>query len=165
MKSVYLLLGTNLGDRFDNLEKAVQLLAQQTGEVTQKSAVYETAPWGVNDQPPFLNQVVNLQTEMAPDVLLEKVLDIEQQLGRKRLRKWGERLIDIDILYFEDMIINAERLQVPHPELHNRRFTLVPLQEIAPDFIHPIFAQTTTELLEECPDKLEVKQVQLRITN
>lgn len=156
MKSVFLLLGTNLGDRQANLEQAAALIGQQTGELVAYSAIYETAPWGVTDQPAFLNQVVEIQTELAPDTLLTALLDIEQQIGRQRFRKWGERLIDIDILYYEQMIINAEKLKVPHPELHNRRFTMVPLQEIAADALHPVFELSNSELLDRCPDKLEV---------
>ncbi|UFH56052.1 2-amino-4-hydroxy-6-hydroxymethyldihydropteridine diphosphokinase [Spirosoma sp. KNUC1025] len=155
MKTI-LLLGANLGDRISTLQKAVDRLAERVGTVIRCSAYYETAPWGVTDQPTYLNQVVAIGTNLEPEKLLLQTQGIEQELGRVRLEKWGARLIDIDILYYDHQIIATDTLTIPHPYLHLRRFTLVPLAEIAPDFVHPVLQKTTLELLSECEDKSDV---------
>jgi len=160
MDTCYLLLGSNLGDRLKNFERAHQLLAGQAGTILQKSAVYQTAAWGKEDQPSFYNQVTVLETPLRPLELLYKVLAIETEIGRVRLEHWGPRVIDIDILFFGNHIIEHQRLTVPHPQLHLRAFTLVPLSEIAPDLVHPVLKMTCRELLENCPDGLEVKQIE-----
>ncbi|WP_080058224.1 2-amino-4-hydroxy-6-hydroxymethyldihydropteridine diphosphokinase [Spirosoma aerolatum] len=154
---ILLLLGANLGDRIRALHRANELLADRVGVVAQRSAIYETAPWGVTDQPTYLNQVVAVETTLPPDELLRQTQAIEQALGRVRLERWGARLIDIDMLYYGQLIIQTPHLTIPHPYLHQRRFTLVPLAEIAPDFLHPILQKTTLELLTECTDTSEVK--------
>jgi 2-amino-4-hydroxy-6-hydroxymethyldihydropteridine diphosphokinase len=149
---VFLLLGSNLGDRLEILRSAQTLIGERIGRVKSASPVYETAPWGVLDQPSFLNQVLIVTTGFIPEEILRLVLEIEHELGRVRYERWGARVIDIDILYYEDKVIDSARLTVPHPRLHERRFTLVPLNDIAPDFIHPLLLKTTSQLLEACSD-------------
>lgn len=154
--SVFLLLGANLGERKAMLAKAARLITIHIAPITAQSHVYETAPWGVTDQPAFLNQVLELKTTLLPQEVLTQTLAIEKQLGRERRMRWGARVIDIDILYFSDMILETEELHLPHPRLHQRRFTLVPLAEIAPDFMHPVLQKTNRELLSECTDDSRV---------
>ncbi|WP_338873304.1 2-amino-4-hydroxy-6-hydroxymethyldihydropteridine diphosphokinase [Spirosoma sp. SC4-14] len=152
----FLLLGANLGNRIQTLQRAVGLIAERVGSVTQQSSWYETAPWGVTDQPAYVNQVIAVETDLKPDALLEQTQAIEQQLGRVRFEKWGARLIDIDILYYDQEIVLTKSLTIPHPYLHQRRFTLVPLAEIAPNFEHPVLQKTSRELLAVCEDESEV---------
>lgn len=154
--SVFLLLGANLGEREVMLAKAAQLIATQIAPITAQSHLYETAPWGVIDQPAFLNQVLEVKTVLLPEEVLSKTLEIEKRLGRERRMRWGARVIDIDMLYFADVILETEALHLPHPRLHQRRFTLVPLAEIAPDFVHPVLQKTNQELLNECTDDSQV---------
>jgi 2-amino-4-hydroxy-6-hydroxymethyldihydropteridine diphosphokinase len=149
---LFLLLGANLGNRFLTLEQARIQLMESVGTLVSESKLYETAPWGVTDQPPYLNQVLELETTFAPDNVLTQTQSIEQILGRVRLDRWGARLIDIDLLYYNGLICQTERLTLPHPLLHERRFVLVPLCEIAPDFVHPVFGKTNTEMLRDCRD-------------
>ncbi|GAB3897404.1 2-amino-4-hydroxy-6-hydroxymethyldihydropteridine diphosphokinase [Spirosoma agri] len=153
---IFLLLGANLGDRVATLNRAVALIAERVGRIEQKSSLYETAPWGVVDQPTYLNQVLAVATDHAPQRVLDVAQVIEQELGRVRLEKWGSRVIDIDILYYGHQILQTETLTVPHPYLHLRRFTLVPLAEISPAYVHPVLRETTLKLLEKCPDTSEV---------
>ena len=153
---LYLLLGANLNDRAQTLRRATGLIAERIGKVIQQSELYETAPWGITDQPAFLNQVLAIETTLEPEAVLVHTQGIEQELGRIRREKWGARVIDIDILYYNDRVIQSETLTIPHPYLHKRRFTLVPLAEIAPGFVHPLLQKTTTELLAECEDPGEV---------
>ena len=157
---IYLLLGSNLGDRAANLLYAHEALEQEPVKVTAQSELYETAAWGVESQPSFLNQVVEVSTELEPTALLNCLLKIEQQMGRKRKAKWGERLIDIDILYYADRIIEGTALTVPHPHIQERRFTLVPLCELVPLLVHPVLKKTQQELLDSCPDPLGVQLYQ-----
>jgi 2-amino-4-hydroxy-6-hydroxymethyldihydropteridine diphosphokinase len=161
MNRAYILLGTNLGDRTANLATAYARLNKLCGTLIQRSSVYETAPWGVTNQPSFLNSVVCLDTLHTADRLLDLLLQIEQEMGRVRKQKWGERIIDLDILYFNRAIIPAPSLTVPHPALHLRRFTLQPLCEIAPDFIHPVFNVSNGQLLQRCPDHSFVAKLDL----
>jgi 2-amino-4-hydroxy-6-hydroxymethyldihydropteridine diphosphokinase len=157
MPTTLLLLGGNQGDRLQYLAEARRQLKARAGSIEKKSAVYETAAWGLEDQPAFLNQVLLLETSLPPQALLEEINRIEKNLGRVRAVKWDARVIDIDILYFDDLVVETPRLQLPHPHLQDRRFTLLPLVEIAPDWIHPLFQKTNRQLLAECPDPLEVK--------
>ncbi|MES2702260.1 MAG: 2-amino-4-hydroxy-6-hydroxymethyldihydropteridine diphosphokinase [Bacteroidota bacterium] len=156
MNDVYLSLGSNEGDRVLWLQKAIELLAVQCGVVVQQSAVYETAAWGITDQAAFLNMAVQMQTTLTAAEVLKEILEIETLLGRQRDVKWGPRTLDIDILLFNNDIIDTEALTVPHPYLHERRFTLLPLAEIAPAMEHPRLHATMSELLRNCRDALEV---------
>jgi len=157
MNDVYLLLGSNLGNRELFMQQAIKLIAEQIVPVIKRSSIYETQSWGKSDAPDYLNQVILLQTDMPAGLILEKILAIEIILGRKREEKWGSRTIDIDILFYGNEIINEENLQVPHPQLHKRRFTLEPLNEICPEFKHPGCKKTIFELKNELNDDLVVK--------
>jgi len=157
--NVYLLLGSNEGNRVGWLNECIALLRQYAGKVAAQSAVYETAAWGVEDQPDFLNMAVQLETALLPMELLEVINNIEKQLGRQREVKWGQRTLDIDILLYGSQMVNHPRLTIPHPYMQQRRFALVPLAEIAPSFVHPVLKKTVGELLADCPDMLEVQKV------
>ena len=158
MNEAYLLTGGNIGDRLVSLQQACVKIEKQAGIVLKKSAVYETAAWGITDQNLFLNQVLLVSTSLPPEELLQTLLQIEQELGRKRVVKMGPRIIDIDILFYNNEIISTPVLTVPHPQIANRRFVLTPLNEIAPGFIHPGLQKTIAEFLEICPDNLEVRK-------
>lgn len=151
-QNVFLLLGSNLGERLLILQSASGMVEERVGIIRTASSIYETAPWGVLDQPVFLNQILEVQTELMPEELLRIILEIEHELGRIRYERWGARVIDIDILYFNDLVQDSARLTLPHPRLHERRFTLIPLTEIAPDFLHPLLQKTSLELLNDCSD-------------
>ena len=159
MNQTYLLIGGNLGNRQKNLEKAKELIVANAGQVGKTSSLYETEAWGMRDQPAFLNQVLFLFTKLDPRQLLSTILDIEHQMGRERTQKFGPRAIDIDILFYNDAIIDEPGLTIPHPQLHLRKFTLEPLYEIAPSFIHPVLNKSISDLLEDCPDPLAVKKL------
>ncbi|WP_114778707.1 2-amino-4-hydroxy-6-hydroxymethyldihydropteridine diphosphokinase [Botryobacter ruber] len=159
MPELYLLLGGNLGDRISYLDQARKKIATAVGPVMRSSGLYETAAWGKTDQPAFLNQVLEVQTEQSPEQVLQIINAIEHDLGRIRAEHWGSRVIDIDILFYDDLVLQTQRLTIPHPQLHLRRFTLQPLAEIAPDLLHPLLQKNIRELLQECPDKLEVREV------
>lgn len=158
MKSnqVYLGLGSNLGDRQENLALARLLITEQIGDIVVQSSIYETAAWGLTDQNDFLNQVICVTTKYEASEVLKKVLAVELSMGRVREIKWGTRLIDIDILYYNDAIVVLDNLVVPHPFIQERRFVLAPLTEIAPDFFHPQLKQTNAALLAHCTDTSEV---------
>ncbi|MBA4139046.1 MAG: 2-amino-4-hydroxy-6-hydroxymethyldihydropteridine diphosphokinase [Segetibacter sp.] len=160
MNNVYLLTGGNLGDRLVNLQKAFMLIDEMAGSVIKKSSIYETAAWGITNQPSFLNQVLFCTTQLTAVQLLQTILLIEKQMGRERLEKLGPRIIDIDILFYNDEVIDLPELKVPHPEITNRRFVLEPLHEIAPDYIHPVLKRSIADLLKDCPDPLEVKMLE-----
>jgi 2-amino-4-hydroxy-6-hydroxymethyldihydropteridine diphosphokinase len=159
MRTAYLLTGGNLGNRKENLSKAVSLINEQCGSLTRSSSIYETEAWGNTDQPSFLNQALEISTSLNARQLMRRVLKIEEELGRLRIEKLGPRVIDIDILLFENEIHDLRFLKIPHPEMQNRRFVLVPLAEIDPTLQHPVLKKTIAELLEECPDNLEVKKI------
>jgi 2-amino-4-hydroxy-6-hydroxymethyldihydropteridine diphosphokinase len=156
---VFLILGSNLGDRLHYFQQALELIEQNVGQIIQQSSLYETASWGVENQPSYLNQVIEINTRLSPSMLINSILNIESLLGRVRNIKWESRVIDIDILYINNLIINTKELIIPHPRLHLRKFTLIPLCEIAPNFIHPVFKITQNKLLETCDDLLTVKKV------
>jgi 2-amino-4-hydroxy-6-hydroxymethyldihydropteridine diphosphokinase len=143
---IYLALGTNLGDRSANLRAAIKELPSEI-KVLVESKVYETPPWGYENQPAFLNMAVKCETSLEPESLLKRLKQLEVQLGREQSFHWGPRLIDIDILFYDDLILNTESLTIPHPRLHERAFVLVPLAEIAPDLIYPVLKKTIKELL------------------
>jgi 2-amino-4-hydroxy-6-hydroxymethyldihydropteridine diphosphokinase len=155
-----LLLGSNQGNSQKLLEKACVFLEQKLGKIKIASSVYKTRAWGETNQPDFLNQVVIIPYENTAWQALEAVLNIENEMGRVRTKKWGTRIIDIDLLYFGDQVHEDVRLMLPHPALHLRRFTLVPLVEIISDFVHPVFNKTQSQLLNECTDPLEVFRYQ-----
>jgi 2-amino-4-hydroxy-6-hydroxymethyldihydropteridine diphosphokinase len=159
MINVFLLLGSNLGDRQTYLQQAVAQIKTEIGPVVRESSVYETQSWGKTDEPDYLNQVIEVQTDMPAIEILHKILHIELVMGRKRDVKWGSRTIDIDILFYGSQIINQEGLTVPHPELHNRMFTLAPLAEIAPDLVHPVLKENITGLKSKLKSHLHVKKL------
>ena len=152
MNDVYLGLGSNLGNRKQQLDNALYAISQQIGTIKQVSSVYQTRSWGRTDLPDFLNQVVQVSTPLTARLLLETLLHIEQQQGRQRLKKWDSRTIDLDILFYNDSVVKTLELVIPHPELHQRRFVLVPLCEIAPQKTHPSLQRTLTDLLHHCSD-------------
>lgn len=157
MNIAYLLIGGNLGDREQNLADAVTHIVRAAGgELLACSALYETAAWGNTEQPAFLNQALQISTRFTAATLLKKMLAVETGLGRIRAEKFGPRVIDIDIIFFNEAIIHTKQLVVPHPYMQDRRFVLTPLQEIAPGYRHPVLQKTVTELLEICPDDLAV---------
>lgn len=159
MVNVFFLLGSNLGDRQGFLQQAIAAVQQHVGAIVKKSSVYETQAWGKTTEPDYLNQVLMVQTTLSPHVVLQKILDIELTLGRERLEKWGARTIDIDILFYDNLIMDDPDLVIPHPELQNRRFTLEPLAEIAPGFVHPVLKVNMLQLKFELKDCLIVKKL------
>ncbi len=163
MKGIFLLLGTNLGDRHRNLQRAKDLLLKAGIDILASSSIYETQPWGKEDQPWFLNVLLEVRTTFTPEVLLLKCQDVEEELGRTRFEKWGERIIDVDILYYDDIVINTRKLAIPHPEIQNRKFTLLPLVELAAFVNHPVLEQNHMALLAACEDPLEVKKTKLTL--
>jgi len=159
MMKVFLSLGSNLGNRQTNLSKAINEINENVGRVISFSGVYETEAWGFESNDNFLNQVIVVMTDVEPFQLIDDLLDIEKTMGRKRndYRKYESRIIDIDILFYGEEIISEENLKIPHPLLHERKFILEPLNEIAPDLIHPLLGKPISKLLEECPDTGVVK--------
>ena len=147
--TVYLSLGSNLGDRLENLKEAISALPPQM-DVKAKSRLYETPPWGYEDQPRFINQVVRVQTYLEPDALLKHIKRLEIALGRKATFRNGPRLIDIDILMYDDVVLNTPLLTLPHPRMHERGFVLLPMMDIAPDLIHPLTGKSVREMLISC---------------
>lgn len=160
MEDIFLLLGSNLGDRKKKLQEAIRLITKQIGPVELYSSYYETEAWGKSDQPHFLNQAIGLKSSASSMKLLEAILSIEISLGRIREEKWGARTIDIDILFYGSQVINLPDLVIPHKLLHERRFALMPLCEIAPDLVHPVLKKTVKQLLLELTDDLSVMKLE-----
>jgi 2-amino-4-hydroxy-6-hydroxymethyldihydropteridine diphosphokinase len=156
---VYLSLGSNTGDSRKILHSACEAIAKHIGKIISLSFLYETEPWGNKDQPPFINLALSVETSMNPGQLLKETLKIEKNFGRERIERWAPRTLDIDIIYFNTEIIVTKDLKIPHPEIHNRKFVLIPLVEIDPDFIHPVFNISNSDLLKRCKDVSEVKKV------
>jgi 2-amino-4-hydroxy-6-hydroxymethyldihydropteridine diphosphokinase len=159
MIDVFLLLGSNLGNRKLLLNEAIERIEADVALVLQASSVYETQSWGKTDAPDYLNQVLLLQTDLTAREVLGKILAIELLMGRRREEKWGSRTIDIDILFYGDAIIDEPDLKIPHPEMHKRRFTLAPLAELVPEFEHPLIKKNILQLKNELIDDLVVKKV------
>ncbi len=164
MNKVYLLTGGNIPDRYAYMEEARDWINKRLGKIIQESAIYETEAWGPIEQAAYLNQVLLIHTTLSPEEVLEGLQAIELLMGRKRKEKWGARVIDIDILFYNDDIINTPRLKIPHPWIAKRNFTLVPLLEIAPTLQHPVTKKSIAEIAELCEDLLDVKHFILKET-
>ena len=159
MNIAYLLIGGNLGDRSSYLEQAISKIASRCGKINKTSAVYESDAWGSNGQSPYLNQALELYTTLEAPVLLTITQSIEDELGRIRTEQYGARTMDIDILYFNDTIINTPSLMIPHPRISERKFVLLPMNEIAKAYFDPVIKMTVKEMLDACSDKLNVHMV------
>jgi 2-amino-4-hydroxy-6-hydroxymethyldihydropteridine diphosphokinase len=161
MEISYILTGGNLGDREENLEKAAAFIEERCGKILRRSGLYETAAWGIENQPDFLNQVLELETTLSPEELLNCLLDIEQEMGRIRVEKFGPRTIDLDILLYGSHIVQTAVLAIPHPRIAERRFVLEPLSELIGDQSYPGTGVRIQEMLRQCPDPLAVRRVEL----
>ncbi len=153
---IYLHTGSNLGERKNYLAQAREMIRAQIGKILRSSHLYETEAWGVKDQPNFINQALKIRTELVPEEILFHIKKIEKEIGRKENERWHERIIDIDILFYDDKRVSTENLKIPHPHCHERMFVLVPLMEIAGNYIHPQLKMTIEDLYLECEDPLEV---------
>ena len=154
-ESVFVLLGSNLGDRELLVNQASKMIGERCGKIVAKSRLYESEPWGFKSEHWFLNQVVKIETALSPDDLMKELLEIEKELGRDRSvphEGYVSRPMDLDILYFGNEIIDTQMITAPHPRLHERRFTLLPLCDIAPDYVHPVMKKTNLQLLDDCQD-------------
>ena len=147
MNGIYIALGSNIGDREGNLKRALDMLEESSVHIIKKSKFYETKPYGVADQPDFLNDVAEFSADMQPIDLLHTMQDIERRMGRERKRHWGERNIDLDLLIYPNVIMDTPELTLPHKDMENREFVLRPMTEIAPDLVHPVLGSTMQELL------------------
>ena len=149
MNIVYIAFGSNIGDRGAAIEEALNLIEQNEMKIVKRSKIYETEPYGYVDQPSFLNGAVEVETNLSCRDVLERLLSIENQIGRVREFKWGPRIIDLDIIFYNNEIYDEEDLKVPHPDMQSRDFVLRPLNELCPDYVHPILGKTIRELLGE----------------
>ena len=152
MSIAYIALGSNLGDKEANLRQALKMLLVKGLQIRSVSSFFKTEPYGVTDQPEFINAVACVKTDLAPEMLLKLLLDTELEMGRVRLRHWGERNIDLDLLLYDDLIYYSEKLVLPHPDMQNRLFVLQPLSEIAADKIHPVYKTSIQNLLKSLTD-------------
>lgn len=160
MIKIYLLLGGNLGDKKKVFEETTRLLNEQVGTITRQSHIYETEPWGFESSDLFWNQVLELSVSISAEEVLERTQQIEQQLGRTRKgQQYDSRIIDIDILFYGDQVLSLEKLTVPHPRIQERKFVLVPLNEIVPELMHPVLQKSIGQLLHESTDQLRVERV------
>ena len=156
MNTVYIQLGSNIGERESFISKSMEQIEENIGEIITESSVFETIPWGNENQNNFLNSVIKIKTPFDSFKVLKKSQEIENNLGRVRVEKWGERTIDIDILFYNNKIINTKELIIPHPLIQQRKFVLVPLSEIAPNYTHPILKKSISTLLSECKDNQKI---------
>lgn len=159
MTGIYLLLGSNLGNMQQQLLLARNLLERRVGKVLAASSVYRTEAWNMEGAPDFFNQVLELNSGLEPLNILEEILGIERGMGRMREKPYQNRIVDIDILYYNDQVSDHPELTIPHPRISQRRFVLEPLVEIAPDFVHPVLGLTNKQMLDRCTDQLSVKAV------
>ena len=155
--SVFISLGGNLGNTLEIFKNVYAEIEKKVGPITKKSSIYRTAAWGPIQQPDFLNQVIVMTTELLPEAVMTILLDMEKNLGRIREERWGPRIIDLDMLFYDEQILSTPLLQIPHPEIQNRKFVLIPLVEIAAEKTHPISQKTMAELLALSEDETEVK--------
>jgi len=153
---VYLSLGSNIGKRLRNLQTAIKRLREIGFDIIKSSAIYKTDAWGVTDQPNFLNLILKGKTKLSPKELLKEIKRIEKEIGRKPTKKWGPRVIDIDILFYDKKVFKSNVLTIPHPQLHKRAFVLIPLKEIAPRLIHPLIKKTVSQMLNNLNDNNSV---------
>lgn len=150
-----------MGDSREILKQAADAIEKKCGKLCKQSALYRSQAWGYENQPEFINQVIEIETDLAPCNLITTILSIEKELGRSRGKeKWQARSIDIDILFYENVILDEPDLTIPHPRIAERNFTLVPLMEIAPDFVHPVLGTSIEELYLQCADHLEVQMIE-----
>jgi len=154
MATVYIGIGSNLGDRKKNCFRAIELLQEKGINVTKSSSLYETEPWGVKNQPRFINMAIEIETKLKPKKLLRILKDIEREMGRNESTKWSQRIIDLDILLFDNIVLNEDNLKIPHPLMHERDFVLIPLCEIAPHLKHPVLKLTVEELMQKFPNPI-----------
>jgi len=162
MHQVFLGIGGNTGNKHDNFDKVYIFIKNELGEIMIQSSIYETPPWGFQCKENFWNQVLLIETELSPGLLLQKITEIENRFGRKRVSgKYTSRKMDIDILFFDELIIETENLTIPHLQIQNRLFVLVPLAEIAPKFLHPLLKMTSLQLLKNCTDSSVISKVEL----
>ncbi len=156
MNTALLHLGSNEGNRQEMIKKAIALIEKNIGNVVNKSMLYETEAWGKKDQPDFINQAIEVKTKLDALQTLNKCIELQSQLGGVKKEKWGPRSIDIDLLFLNDKVIKNDKITLPHPEIQNRNFVLIPLMEIAGEFVHPVLNKTIEELFDECTDECEV---------
>ncbi len=158
--TVYIGLGSNLGDKVHNCERALQkIVVNETCSLIKRSYWYQTQPWGKEDQDWFVNGVALVHTSLRPRELMDRFKDVEHRLGRKDTSRWGPRIIDIDILFYDDLVLRSPELEIPHPRLHERNFVLVPLMEIAPQLVHPVLKRTVHDLLAHVKDQKRVQMI------
>jgi 2-amino-4-hydroxy-6-hydroxymethyldihydropteridine diphosphokinase len=165
MQTSYILLGSNLGDKVKNLQQACELINRRAGAISRCSSLYLTESWGFKTSDTFINQVIEVKTNESPEQLLAILLAIENELGRKRngAGEFESRVIDLDLLFYNNLVLRSVGLILPHPLLHKRKFVLIPMNELNPQWVHPVFGKTIAQLLDECDDHLKVMNVELQV--